>query len=356
MTRTYALYNSMDIQKFFKINFEEMFQVFDKENSKLDLSLSHEKVKSAFKLMQTIRKFEERAADLYAKGNIAGFCHLYNGQEAVAVGNIIASEKDDAFITSYRDHGLMLACGGDPLKVMSELTGRAIGYSKGKGGSMHIFDLEKKFYGGHGIVGAQTSLGTGIALAMKYRSQKNVCYTYLGDGAVNQGQFYESMNMASLWDLPVIYIIENNGYAMGTAVNRATFDTNFSNRGLPFGIMGLEIDGMDLFDVYVKVKIARDYCIRESRPVLLSVKTYRYRGHSMSDPGNYRTKGEVEEYKKSDPIGRIIQFMSDNGIANEEELQKITDNISQRMRDVAAQALEAREPDVGELYTDVYDH
>lgn len=344
----------MDSQTFFRINLEEISQIFDEKKSQLDLSLSNEKIKAAFKLMQTIRKFEERAADLYAKGNIAGFCHLYNGQEAVAVGNVFASEKDDAFITSYRDHGLMLACGGDPLKVMGELTGRAIGYSKGKGGSMHIFDLEKKFYGGHGIVGAQISLGTGIAFAMKYRNQQNVCYTYLGDGAVNQGQFYESMNMASLWGLPVIYVIENNGYAMGTSVSRSTYDTNFANRGLPFGIIGVEVDGMDLFDVYTKIKIARNYCLCEERPVLLSVKTYRYRGHSMSDPGNYRSKDEVEEYKKSDPIGRIIQYMIDKNISTEVELEKITDEIAQRMRNVATEALQAAEPDIDELYTDVY--
>ncbi len=346
----------MQSKKFFQININEIQSIFDINQTKTDLSISNEQIVSAYTLMETIRKFEERAGDLYTRKEIIGFCHLYNGQEAIAVGNVIGAENGDSYITSYRDHGLMIACGGDPLKVMAELTGREIGYSKGKGGSMHIFDLEKKFYGGHGIVGAQTSLGTGIAFAAKYQKEKSVCYTYLGDGAANQGQFYESMNMAALWGLPIIYIIENNGYAMGTSVNRAVYDSNFCNRGLPFGIIGIDVDGMDFFDVYNKIKIARDYCINEGKPVLLEMKTYRYKGHSMSDPAKYRNKEELDSYKEQDPILRLKKHIIENKIATEEECDKISSGISKKIRAVAEESIapETKQPDSSELYTDVY--
>lgn len=343
----------MSEKKFFRDDILELSKIFDR---KIDIKkeFSSEKLKEVYRSMVGVRKFEERAADLYAKGSIAGFCHLYNGQEAVAVGNVYAAEKDDAYITSYRDHGLMFASGADPVKIMGELTGREIGCSKGKGGSMHIFDLEKRFYGGHGIVGAQTSIGTGIAFEMKYNNKSNVCYTYMGDGAANQGQFYESMNMASLWNLPVIYIIENNGYAMGTSIERAVYDTHFFNRGLPFGIIGAPVDGMNFFDVYEKIKIARDYCITQKRPVLLEMKTYRYRGHSMSDPAKYRDKAEVESYREIDPILQMKKYLIENKILSEGDCEKIEDEIFEKMNEVARMALEAKEPDDSELYTDVY--
>ena len=340
---------------FFKDNVDKLAKIFDKT---LDIKkeFTNEELNDVYRSMVELRKFEERAADLYTKGSIAGFCHLYNGQEAIAIGSMKAAKKDDSYITSYRDHALMYACGADPVKIMAELTGREIGCSKGKGGSMHIFDLERKFYGGHGIVGAQTALGTGIAFEMKYNSKPNVCYTYMGDGAANQGQFYESMNMASSWCLPVIYIIENNGYAMGTAVERAVYDANFFNRGLPFGIIGAHVDGMNFFDVYAKIKIAREFCIEKKRPVLLEMKTYRYRGHSMSDPGKYRDKSEIDEYRKIDPIAQMKNYLIENKILTEDECEKIEDEIFKKMNEVARLALEAKEPDDAELYTDVYSH
>ena len=340
-------------KNFFRDDINELVKIFDK-NIDIKKEFSNEELKDVYQLMVELRKFEERAADLYAKGNIAGFCHLYNGQEAIAVGNVKAAKEDDAYITSYRDHALMYACGADPVKIMGEVTGRENGCSKGKGGSMHIFDLEKKFYGGHGIVGAQTSLGTGIAFEMKYNKKPNVCYTYMGDGGANQGQFYESMNMASLWNLPVIYIIENNGYAMGTSVDRAVYDTNFFNRGLPFGVIGAHVDGMNFFDTYAKIKIAREFCIEKKRPVLLEMKTYRYRGHSMSDPAKYRDKAELDEYRKIDPITQMKDYLIKNKISTEEECNQIDDMVFKKMNEVARLALEAKEPDDLELYTDVY--
>jgi pyruvate dehydrogenase E1 component alpha subunit len=348
--------NASQTKQFFKININEISSIFDETKSQLNLDLSNDQIISAYKTMESIRKFEERAADLYAKKHIRGFCHLYNGQEAIITGNVMAAHEGDSYITSYRDHGMMIGCGGDPLKVMSELTGKIDGYSKGKGGSMHIFDLEKKFYGGHGIVGAQTSLGTGIAFAIKYKQEPNVCYTYLGDGAANQGQFYESMNMAALWKLPVIYVIENNGYAMGTSVSRAVYDDHFFNRGLPFGIIGIDVDGMDFFDVYKKMKIARDYCIKNEMPVLLEMKTYRYRGHSMSDPAKYRTKEEVDSYKELDPIQKLRKHILDNKIMTEDECEKISDEISSQMKKVAdkASSEETSYPGSEELWTDIY--
>src|ERR1700756_1647767 len=250
----------------------------------------------ALRDMLLIRRFEEKAGQLYGMGLIGGFCHLYIGQEAVVVGVMMAAKPGDQVITGYRDHGHMIACGMDPKGVMAELTGRRSGYSKGKGGSMHMFSMEKNFYGGHGIVGAQVSLGTGIAFANRYRQNGHVCLTYFGDGAANQGQVYESFNMAELWKLPVVYIIENNRYAMGTAVTRASAQSDFSRRGVSFNIPGERVDGMDVRAVKAAGDKATAWCRAAKGPYILEMQTYRYRGHSMSDPAKYRTREEVAEF------------------------------------------------------------
>src|SRR5712692_9757344 len=248
----------------------------------------------ALRNMLLIRRFEEKAGQMYGMGLIGGFCHLYIGQEAVVVGMQITLKPGDEVITGYRDHGHMLACGMDPKGVMAELTGRHAGYSKGKGGSMHMFSVEKNFYGGHGIVAAQVSLGTGLAFANRYRQNGNICLTYFGDGAANQGQVYESFNMAELWKLPVVYVIENNRYAMGTAVTRASAQADFSRRGLSFNIPGEQVDGMDVRAVRAAGERAVKWCRDGNGPIILEMMTYRYRGHSMSDPAKYRTREEAE--------------------------------------------------------------
>ncbi|MGC2126119.1 MAG: pyruvate dehydrogenase (acetyl-transferring) E1 component subunit alpha, partial [Xanthobacteraceae bacterium] len=252
---------------------------------------------AALRQMLLIRRFEEKAGQMYGMGLIGGFCHLYIGQEAVVVGMKLALRDGDQMITGYRDHGHMLACGMDPKGVMAELTGRRGGYSKGKGGSMHMFSLEKKFYGGHGIVGAQVPLGTGLAFANKYRGNDDVCLTYFGDGAANQGQVYESFNMAELWKLPVVYVIENNRYAMGTSVLRSSAQTDFSKRGVSFNIPGTQVDGMDVRAVKAAAEEAVAWCRAGKGPIILEMLTYRYRGHSMSDPAKYRTKEEVDRVR-----------------------------------------------------------
>src|SRR5215468_6206602 len=272
-----------------------------------------------YRSMLTIRRFEERAGQLYGMGLIGGFCHLYIGQEAVVVGIQAALQKGDSIVTSYRDHGHMLAAGMDPKGVMAELTGRAGGYSKGKGGSMHMFSIDKAFYGGHGIVGAQVSLGTGIAFANKYRKDGKVCLTFFGDGAANQGQVYESFNMASLWKLPVVYIVENNQYAMGTSVQRSSAETHLYKRGASFNIPGEQVDGMDVLAVREAAKHAREHVASGAGPILLEMKTYRYRGHSMSDPAKYRTKEEVDEVKAHrDPIDHVKSLLITAGHASED--------------------------------------
>src|SRR6266849_5696450 len=259
-----------------------------------------------YRYMLMIRRFEEKAGQMYGMGLIGGFCHLYIGQEAVVVGMTLALTPGDQVITGYRDHGHMLACGMDPKGVMAELTGRRGGYSKGKGGSMHMFSIEKNFYGGHGIVGAQVPLGTGIAFANRYRKNDNVCLTYFGDGAANQGQVYESFNMAELWKLPVVYVIENNRYAMGTAVTRASAQTDFSKRGLSFNIAGEKVDGMDVRAVKAAGERAVAWCRAGKGPYILEMQTYRYRGHSMSDPAKYRTREEVDKVRHDqDPIEQV---------------------------------------------------
>jgi pyruvate dehydrogenase E1 component alpha subunit len=260
----------------------------------------------AYRDMLLIRRFEEKAGQLYGMGFIGGFCHLYIGQEAVVTGMQMAQIEGDQVITGYRDHGHMLACGMSPRGVMAELTGRRGGLSKGKGGSMHMFSKEKHFYGGHGIVGAQVSLGTGLAFANRYRGNDNVSVTYFGDGAANQGQVYESFNMAALWKLPVIYVIENNRYAMGTSVSRSSAQTDFSQRGLSFNIPGFQVDGMDVRAVKAAGDLATDWCRSGKGPIILEMQTYRYRGHSMSDPAKYRTKDEVQKMRtEHDPIEQV---------------------------------------------------
>ncbi|PIC00226.1 pyruvate dehydrogenase (acetyl-transferring) E1 component subunit alpha [Caulobacter sp. X] len=304
--------------------------------------------------MLLIRRFEERAGQLYGMGLIGGFCHLYIGQEAIAVGMQSISQKGDQIITGYRDHGHMLAAGMDPREVMAELTGRAGGSSKGKGGSMHMFDVETGFYGGHGIVGAQVSLGTGLALANAYKGNGNVSYAYMGDGAANQGQVYESFNMAQLWKLPVVYVIENNQYAMGTAVERAASETAFHKRGVSFRIPGEEVDGMDVIAVREAGARATEHARSGQGPYILEMKTYRYRGHSMSDPAKYRTKEEVDEVKTTrDPIDHIKERLAKAGVT-EDDLKGVDAEVKRIVAEAAEFARTSPEPDPSELYTDVY--
>lgn len=305
--------------------------------------------------MLLIRRFEERSGQLYGMGHIGGFCHLYIGQEAVSSGIAACLEKDDAVITSYRDHGQMLSAGSDPKVIMAELLGRATGCSKGKGGSMHMFDVEKKFYGGHGIVAAQVPIGTGIAFAFKQRAQKNVCIVYLGDGASNQGQVFEAFNMAKLWGLPVIYVIENNKYAMGTSVERSAAVQELYTRGQSNGIEGVQIDGMNFLTVYEEAKKVIDKVRNESTPMIIEMLTYRYRGHSMSDPAKYRTKEEVDDYKnRFDPILSLAAVLQKNHKVKEEELEAIDEKIIKQVRDAADFALNSPLPKDTELYTDIY--
>ncbi len=305
--------------------------------------------------MLLIRRFEERAGQLYGMGLIGGFCHLYIGQEAVVVGMQAAIEPGDQLITAYRDHGHMLAAGMDANGVMAELTGRDGGLSRGKGGSMHMFSREKNFYGGHGIVGAQVPLGTGLAFANTYRGNDRVCLTYFGDGAANQGQVYEAFNMAAVWKLPVVYVIENNQYAMGTAIQRSTSETHLHRRGVSFNIPGEEVDGMDVEAVYAAGRKAVDHCRKGNGPYILEMKTYRYRGHSMSDPAKYRTKEEVQEMKeKHDPIEGLRARMLKASVLEEAALKAIDKEIKDIVAASAEFAQMSPEPDPKELWTDIY--
>ena len=318
-------------------------------------SLTPEQELSAYRLMLLIRRFEEKAGQLYGMGFIGGFCHLYIGQEAVVAGMQMAISDGDQVITAYRDHGHMLAAGMEPKRVMAELTGRRHGYAKGKGGSMHMFSVERSFYGGHGIVGAPAPLGTGIAFANKYRGNDRVCLTYFGEGAANQGQVYESFNMASLWKLPVIYVIENNHYAMGTHVGRGSaLAEELYHRGSVFGIPGEQVDGMDV----AAVKEAGDRAVAGARrgdgPKILEMLTYRYRGHSMSDPAKYRTREEVQEMREHrDPIDLLRRRILDEGKASEVDLKEIDREVRARVNEAAEFAQSDPEPDPSELYTDV---
>src|ERR1700691_6053854 len=308
----------------------------------------------ALRQMLLIRRFEEKAGQMYGMGLIGGFCHLYIGQEAVVVGMKMAKRDSDQMITGYRDHGHMLACGMDPKGVMAELTGRRDGYSRGKGGSMHMFSLEKQFYGGHGIVGAQVPLGTGLAFANKYRGNKGVCLTYFGDGAANQGQVYESFNMAELWKLPVVYVIENNQYAMGTSVERSSAQAQLSRRGASFNIPGEEVDGMDVDAVLMAGRRAVQWARAGKGPIILEMKTYRYRGHSMSDPAKYRTREEVTEVReKRDPIEHFGQKLVSSGVVSEDDLKMLDKDVRAIVTQAAEFATESPEPGAAELYTDI---
>jgi pyruvate dehydrogenase E1 component alpha subunit len=303
--------------------------------------------------MLLIRRFEEKAGQMYGMGLIGGFCHLYIGQEAVVVGMQASITPQDAVITSYRDHGHMLACGMEPAGVMAELTGRIGGYSKGKGGSMHMFSKEKNFYGGHGIVGAQVPLGTGIGFAFKYQGTSNVSLTYMGDGAVNQGQVYESFNMAQLWKLPVIFIIENNKYGMGTSIERASSTTDFYHRGAAHGIPGEAVDGMDVLAVRETGMRAVEHA-RTKGPYILEMQTYRYRGHSMSDPAKYRQKEEVEKMRSQrDPIENLAKVLLDGKHADEAKLKEMDREVKEISSKAAEFAQNSPEPPVSELWTDI---
>ncbi len=305
--------------------------------------------------MLLIRRFEERAGQLYGMGLIGGFCHLYIGQEAVVTGMQACLNEKDAVITSYRDHGHMLAAGMDPKGVMAELTGRSDGYSRGKGGSMHMFSMEKNFFGGHGIVAAQVPIGSGIAFAHKYSGSGGVCLTYLGDGAANQGQVYESFNMAALWDLPVVYVIENNKYGMGTSIERASAGTEFHLRGKAYGIPGMQVDGMDVLAVKEAGEKAVAHCRAGKGPYILEMLSYRYRGHSMSDPAKYRSREEVRKVREErDPIDRLGAALVKGGHTDEAALKEIDKEIKTVITKAAEFAQQSPEPDPAELFTDVY--
>ncbi|MCF2903555.1 pyruvate dehydrogenase (acetyl-transferring) E1 component subunit alpha [Octadecabacter sp. CECT 8868] len=318
-------------------------------------NVSAEELLGYYREMLLIRRFEEKAGQLYGMGLIGGFCHLYIGQEAVVVGLEAATKEGDKRITSYRDHGHMLACGMDPKGVMAELTGREGGYSAGKGGSMHMFSAEKHFYGGHGIVGAQVPLGAGLAFSDKYRGNDNVTFAYFGDGAANQGQIYETFNMAALWDLPVIFVIENNQYAMGTSQERSTSTPDLYTRGEAFGIKGELVDGMNVLAVKEASEKAVAHCRAGKGPYVLEVKTYRYRGHSMSDPAKYRTRDEVQKMREErDPIEQVRATLLTGKHASEDDLKAIDKEIKAIVNESAEFAKESPEPALSELWTDIY--
>ncbi|CUH87461.1 Acetoin:2,6-dichlorophenolindophenol oxidoreductase subunit alpha [Phaeobacter sp. CECT 5382] len=318
-------------------------------------NVSAEELTAFYRDMLLIRRFEEKAGQLYGMGLIGGFCHLYIGQEAVVVGLEAAAKDGDKRITSYRDHGHMLACGMDAGGVMAELTGREGGLSKGKGGSMHMFSKEKNFYGGHGIVGAQVPLGAGLAFADKYKGNDNVTFTYFGDGAANQGQVYETFNMAAIWDLPVIFVIENNQYAMGTAQARSTSTPDIYTRGAAFGIPGEAVDGMNVLAVKEASERATAHCRAGKGPYILEVKTYRYRGHSMSDPAKYRTREEVQKMRSErDPIEQVRDMLLTGKHASEDDLKAIDKEIKDVVNQAAEFARTSPEPALDELWTDIY--
>jgi pyruvate dehydrogenase E1 component alpha subunit len=318
-------------------------------------NVSAEELLGYYREMLLIRRFEEKAGQLYGMGLIGGFCHLYIGQEAVVVGLEAATKEGDKRITSYRDHGHMLACGMDPKGVMAELTGREGGYSGGKGGSMHMFSAEKHFYGGHGIVAAQVPLGAGLAFSDKYKGNDNVTFAYFGDGAANQGQIYETFNMAALWDLPVIFVIENNQYAMGTSQVRSTSTPDLYTRGEAFGIKGEIVDGMNILAVKEASEKAVAHCRAGKGPYVLEVKTYRYRGHSMSDPAKYRTREEVQKMREErDPIEQVRSMLLTGKHATEDDLKAIDKDIKATVNESAEFAKESPEPHLDELWTDIY--
>ncbi|KEJ94586.1 pyruvate dehydrogenase (acetyl-transferring) E1 component subunit alpha [Pseudosulfitobacter pseudonitzschiae] len=318
-------------------------------------NVSADELKAYYHDMLLIRRFEEKAGQLYGMGLIGGFCHLYIGQEAVVVGLEATAKEGDSRITTYRDHGHMLACGMDPNGVMAELTGREDGYSKGKGGSMHMFSKDKRFYGGHGIVGANVPLGAGLAFADKYKGNDNVTFTYFGDGAANQGQVYETFNMAALWQLPCIFVIENNQYAMGTSQQRSTSSAEIWERGKAFGIPGEAVDGMDVLAVKAAGETAVAHARSGKGPYILEIKTYRYRGHSMSDPAKYRTREEVQKMRdERDPIEAVRTLLLQGEHATEEDLKAIDKKIKDVVNESAEFAKNSPEPALDELWTDIY--
>ena len=309
-------------------------------------------LKSLHKKMLLIRRFEEKAGQLYGMGHIGGFCHLYIGQEAVVVGIQSVLNKNDTLVTSYRDHGHMLACEMEPKGVMAELTGKATGYSKGKGGSMHMFSREKGFFGGHGIVAAQVPIGAGLAFSHQYNSNKAICVTYFGDGAANQGQVYETYNMSALWKLPILFVIENNMYGMGTSVKRSSAGESLARRGDAYGIKNKVVNGMDVLEVRDAAMEAVDYCRSGKGPFILEMKTYRYRGHSMSDPAKYRTREEVDDARKSGPIKTLQNLILSLGV-KEDELKSVDNDIRKIINQSAEFAINSDEPSPEELFTDI---
>jgi len=318
-----------------------------------ELDASPKELLGFYREMLLIRRFEERAGQMYGMGLIGGFCHLYIGQEAVVVGMQAALKDGDTVVTSYRDHGHMLACGMDPKGVMAELTGRRTGYSRGKGGSMHMFSREKNFFGGHGIVGAQVPIGTGLAYAHRYRDDGLIAVTYLGDGAINQGQVYESFNMAALWKLPIVYVIENNRYGMGTSIDRASARTDLFHRGMAYGIPGEQVDGMNVLAVHEAGRAAAEHARSGQGPLILEMLTYRYRGHSMSDPAKYRTREEVDRVRtEHDPIEQARQRLNEGG-TDEAALKAIEAETRKLIAEAAQFAQDSPEPDPAELWTDV---
>ncbi|MFT5703761.1 MAG: pyruvate dehydrogenase E1 component alpha subunit [Rickettsiales bacterium] len=332
-----------------------MTKKLPKKSSVKSVNTDSQNLLHYYEQMLLIRRFEEKAGQLYGMGLIAGFCHLYIGQEAIAVGMKANMIEGDKVITTYRDHGHMIAVGSDPKKIMAELMGRKDGCSQGKGGSMHLFDLEKHFYGGHGIVGASVPIGAGLAFADKYNGNNSVTFCYFGDGAAHQGQVYEAFNMAKIWNLPILFIIENNHYAMGTSVARSSSVEELHKRGIGFNIPGVLIDGMDIFAVMKEGKKAIDYVRSGKGPMILEMSTYRYRGHSMSDPATYRSKEEVNQKKENeDPIDNLRKFIFSENIANEEEIKLIDKKVKAEVNDIVEFAKNSPEPDDSELMTNIY--
>jgi pyruvate dehydrogenase E1 component alpha subunit len=321
---------------------------------KINNSFSNDELTQFYEKMFLIRKFEEKAGQLYGAGKIGGFCHLYIGQEAVVIGILSSVKSEDTVVTSYRDHGHILARGVDPKLVMAELTGRKDGISKGKGGSMHMFSKKNRFYGGHGIVGAQVPIGVGLGFAHKYREEKKISRVYVGDGAMSNGQVFEAFNLASLWELPVLFIIENNKYGMGTAVNRSAAGNELFERATVFGIKGEKINGMNFFDVSEAAIRAREYIYESSKPYVIEMDTYRYRGHSMSDPATYRSKDEVNDMKSNDPLLNMKKALIDDYKIDEDKLSKIESDIKKQIKDVEKFSLESPLPELEELFTEVY--
>jgi len=333
-----------------------LFMVIKNQNSKHNTikDFSKSDLAKFYQEMLLIRRFEEKAGQLYGMGLIAGFCHLYIGQEAISVGMRHLMQKDDKVITTYRDHGHMISAGSDPKKIMAELLGRRDGSSKGKGGSMHLFDTKRNFYGGHGIVGASVPIGAGLAFADKYQNKNSVTFCYFGDGAAHQGQVYESFNMAKLWNLPILFIIENNHYAMGTSVSRSSSIDELHKRGIGFNIPGVKINGMDIFEVINEGKKCIDFVRSGNGPMVVEMDTYRYRGHSMSDPATYRSKEEVSCKKEQDPIESIRNAILSNKILSETDIQKIDDDIKNEITEIVEFAKNSPEPDDSELLTEIY--